>query len=194
MQLDRWLMKSKHAAMAIVSLLLIVSLTIGMQTTYVAKAQSRTIVVPDDYSTIQEAVANAVNKDTIFVKKGTYNIPENQTLLLSKSISLIGEDANNTIMRLKPPLVPYTLFTQTFMVHDNPIKINASKVQLSNFTIITDGGAILATGDELQAENNLINTSLIFTGNKTAIINNTITSIRLTGSNGTIKQNSINGI
>ncbi len=33
-------------------------------------AQSRTFVVPGDYSTIQEAIDNSVEGDTIFVKSG----------------------------------------------------------------------------------------------------------------------------
>ena len=35
-------------------------------------AESNTIVVPDDYSSIQDAINNAVEGDTIFIKKGTY--------------------------------------------------------------------------------------------------------------------------
>jgi hypothetical protein len=36
---------------------------------YTVKAQSKTIVVPDDYPTITDAIENAVNGDTILVKK-----------------------------------------------------------------------------------------------------------------------------
>ena len=36
------------------------------------KAESKTIVVPDDYATIQEAVDAASEGDTVFVKSGTY--------------------------------------------------------------------------------------------------------------------------
>lgn len=58
--------------------------------------RARTIVVPDDYSTIQQAVDVAVNGDTVFVKAGTYL---EEVVIQSKSISLIGEDASNTIIR-----------------------------------------------------------------------------------------------
>jgi pectin methylesterase-like acyl-CoA thioesterase len=34
---------------------------------------SKTLIVPDQYPTIQAAVNNATAGDTIFVKKGTYN-------------------------------------------------------------------------------------------------------------------------
>ncbi len=36
------------------------------------KAEPKTITVPEDYQTIQEAIANAVNGDTILVQSGTY--------------------------------------------------------------------------------------------------------------------------
>ena len=39
----------------------------------VVKADSKTIVVPDDYSTIQEAVDATNEGDSVFVTSGTYN-------------------------------------------------------------------------------------------------------------------------
>ena len=59
-----------------------------------AKAEPITIIVPDDYLTIQEAVNNANSGDTIFVRVGTYY----ETVVVDKSISLIGEDKNGTII------------------------------------------------------------------------------------------------
>ena len=38
-------------------------------------AEPSTIVVPDDYVSIQEAIDNALNGDTIFVKNGVYSEP-----------------------------------------------------------------------------------------------------------------------
>jgi len=70
---------------------------------HVTKAETTTIIVPDDYPTITDAIGNATEGDTIFVKKGTYECPINQTLVIDKTISLIGEDAKNTIINLYPP-------------------------------------------------------------------------------------------
>ena len=53
-----------------------------------------TIIVPDDYPTIQEAINNAPDGSTIFVRAGTY--PEHLTI--NKPLSLIGEDRNRTII------------------------------------------------------------------------------------------------
>jgi parallel beta-helix repeat protein len=59
----------------------------------ITKAESKTIVVPDDYSSIQEAVGNAFDGDTVFVRSGFYY---NQTVIIDKRLSLIGEDKTNT--------------------------------------------------------------------------------------------------
>ena len=47
----------------------------------------RTIVVPDDYPTIQEAINNSDNGDTIEVRGGTYY----ENIIVDKSLSIIGE-------------------------------------------------------------------------------------------------------
>jgi len=57
-------------------------------------AQSNTIVVPDDYQTIAEAVDNAFPGDTVFVRKGDYA----GGIALNKPITLKGEDAESTVI------------------------------------------------------------------------------------------------
>jgi parallel beta-helix repeat protein len=52
------------------------------------------ITVPDDYPTIQEAINNASDGDTIFVKGGTYY----EHVVVNKSLSLIGENRDTTII------------------------------------------------------------------------------------------------
>ena len=56
------------------------------------KADSRAIVVPDDYATIQSAVDVAQDGDRIYVRNGVYH----ENLKVNKSISLIGEDIDDT--------------------------------------------------------------------------------------------------
>jgi len=55
---------------------------------------ANTIVVPDDYEKIQEAIDNARKGDTIFIKSGIYY----ENLIIEISIKLIGEDKNSTII------------------------------------------------------------------------------------------------
>ena len=57
-------------------------------------AEPATIVVPDDYPTIQEAVNNADNGDAVFVRNGTYD----ENIVVNKSLSLVGEDRDTTII------------------------------------------------------------------------------------------------
>ena len=57
-------------------------------------AGSKTIIVPEDYSTISTAVANASPGDTLFVRNGVY--PEN--VLIDKALLLLGEGSENTVI------------------------------------------------------------------------------------------------
>ena len=52
------------------------------------------ITVPDDFPTIQEAVNNANEDDTIFVRNGTYY----ENVVVNKTISLVGEDMEATVI------------------------------------------------------------------------------------------------
>ncbi len=58
------------------------------------RADSRTIVVPDDFSNIQDAITNANSGDTVFIRNGIYA----GGIIVDKAISLTGEDMRNTII------------------------------------------------------------------------------------------------
>ena len=58
------------------------------------KSEPVTIIVPDDYSTIQEAINNANEGDTIFVRNGTYH----EHLVVNKTVFIVGEDRTATIL------------------------------------------------------------------------------------------------
>jgi len=60
----------------------------------IVKAQPKTIVVPDDFATIQEAINNSTTGDTVFVKSGIYH----DLALINKSISFVGENMDTTII------------------------------------------------------------------------------------------------
>ncbi len=74
--------------------LIIVSLVAGLQNSGMVKANSKTITVPTDYLSIQDAINNAGAGDTIYIKKGTY--VENP--IVNKSVSLVGEDRDATVI------------------------------------------------------------------------------------------------
>jgi nitrous oxidase accessory protein NosD len=90
------------------------------------KAEAATVVVPDDFSTIQEAVEYAAEGDTVFVKNGVYTVDDNTRLVIDKTLSLIGEDPENTVI-----LGAFSLYPED----DVAIRVAAPNVTLSGFTI-----------------------------------------------------------
>lgn len=85
------------------------------------EAEVRTIVVPDDYVSIQEAIDNAADGDTIFVKEGTYH----ENVVVNKSLSLVGENVDTTIIDGNPP--------EGYRI---PIKIQCDNVSVSGFKLL----------------------------------------------------------
>src|SRR4030043_646443 len=79
----------KKNAIALVSILLLVA---SLSSFRIETASAGTITVPDDYPTIQEAINNANDGDTIFVRNGMYY----EHVVVNKTVSLIGED--NTVL------------------------------------------------------------------------------------------------
>ncbi len=97
------------------------------------KAVSKSIIVPDNYSTIAAAIGNATNGDTILIRSGNYL--EN-SLTIDKSISLIGENLQNTIIRNKDK--PTMFLTSSLLAGPNTITIKANNVIVSRLTIVTN--------------------------------------------------------
>jgi parallel beta-helix repeat protein len=89
------------------------------------KAGPKTIVVPDDYPTIESAMTNANDGDTIFVKKGTYH----ETLKIDKPITLIGENRDTTIIK--------GILREGIKI---PLTITQNNVTITGFTL-SDGWA-----------------------------------------------------
>jgi len=120
------------------------------------KAEPKTIVVPDDYPTITEAIRNAGYGDIVFVKNGTY---KEKTLEIDKRLSLIGEGAEFTKINLDPPI--YTslpdAINRSASWFGHSITVEADDFKLSGFTINTPtggntpGGDISITGNRTQA-------------------------------------------
>jgi hypothetical protein len=157
-------------------------------------AGSKTIVVPDDYPTIKEAINAAKESDTIFVKEGTYEGPANQTLAIGKSISIIGESTEKTIIKLQPAYnVTWILGTPIYQ-YSNSMVIDANNVYLINLTIRYTG-MIIANGDRIQIIGNNISSytmnSLFIKGSNCNLTDNYFSySINVEGSSNAIKQNS----
>ena len=78
------------------------------------------IVVPDDFSTIQEAVDNAPEGGIVFVRSGSYR----ERVRVNKPLSLIGESPENTDISVSLPYRAYAA-----------IEVQTEDVTISGFTI-----------------------------------------------------------
>ena len=86
--------------------------------------ESTTIVVPDNYETIQEAIDAAESGDTIYVRNGTYY----ENIFINKTVSLVGEDPETTIIDGSKSNVTYGPVVHLFGE-------DAKNVTICNFTI-----------------------------------------------------------
>jgi nitrous oxidase accessory protein len=89
---------------------------------------SRTIIVPDDYPTIQGAIDNAHDGDTIFVRNGTYY----ENLAVNKTISLIGENKHDTFIHGRGIGTIITIQDTNHVVVMGFTVLNSSKVSFGS--------------------------------------------------------------
>ncbi len=83
----------RHFLRLVVLLQLIGALALAVDIR-LARSESATIVVPDDFPAIQEAIDSAVDGDTVFVKAGTYY----EHIDVDKALSIVGEDVDTAII------------------------------------------------------------------------------------------------
>lgn len=131
-------------------LLLILCFVVTISKTGMIKADPKTIVVPDDYATIQEAVDNAPEGGTVFVRSGSYR----ERVIIKKPLSLIGEDPENTDISV-------SLLYRSY----GAIEVLAEDVTISGFTIKdANMGIFIKGGDSPPSRceiigNNIVNNS-----------------------------------
>jgi nitrous oxidase accessory protein NosD len=123
------------------------------------EAGSKTLIVPDDYPTITAAVGNATDGDTIFVKKGTYEIKEN-SIVINKTLSIIGEDQTDTIIVFPPD----TRTGYEFFSTKVGFRVVADNFKISNLTITNCDFGIQVTGNVAQVSN-ILTSSIYLNGN-----------------------------
>jgi hypothetical protein len=186
---------NKHRVIVFILINLIISLTLTVEST---KA-SQTIIVPDDYPSIADAVGNATDGTTIFVREGTY---QEHSLTINKTISLIGEDANTTtINNTDSPTWDYGPFLPLSPI---AIQISADNVKISCFKITGVYASYIpidAAANAIQVVCNIIEPSGAGTnikGNNNTFVKNIIIGkgngyLTCTGSNNIIADNTITG-
>ncbi len=90
---------------------------------------------PGNYSSIQDAIDNASEGDTVFVFDDSS--PYDESISINKSINLIGEDKVNTI------------------ISNKSISVGASGVRLSGFTVQYSYGINIHSGDNNTVSDNI---------------------------------------
>lgn len=179
----------------LVSLFLVCLILTSVASVQHVDAASGVIIVPDDYPSITQAIANAADGDVIYVKSGVYN----ETVLeIDRSITIRGQDVRNTIINLNPPQTSFKCpMGHTHFMSSDAVEINADNVKIAALTISTTGG-ISGTGDGIEVVSNIITAGMSahLTGSKITIARNRLTASewRLSGSNLTLAENKINPI
>ena len=128
----------------IVSAAMLFLLLISMSTTAFniqpVKTESKTIVVPYDYPTIQQAINAAGTEDTIYVRSGTYQ----ECIVVNKTVAIVGENKENTIIQEN--------YYASIDASESVVNIVNDGVSIINFTIRNG-----LYGIRLNSSNNIIN-------------------------------------
>jgi parallel beta-helix repeat protein len=136
---------------------------------YLSSYSSNIIWVPDNYTTIQEAINAAIPGDIIQVHGGTYY----ETIFINKTISLIGEKPETTIIDGSKSNVT---FDPTVYVYGE----DAKGVRICNFTIQGSNawGIYILFNATVDVENNIVTNNsggiVADVSNSNTFINNTI--------------------
>jgi parallel beta-helix repeat protein len=97
------------------------------------------IVVPDDYSTIQEAVDHSSSGDTVLLKSGVYH---GNVVLDKNSVSLVGENRDTTVIDGSGI--------------GTVVYVNANNAEVSNFTIQNSGDELTDSGIRINGSYNAL--------------------------------------
>ena len=141
---------------------------------------AKTVVVPDEYLTISTAIEHAIQGDIIQVRSGIYY----ENVIISKGISVIGEDAQNTIIVGTGGVERGG--RAVFMLSADNIKLSGFTIQSLNYSSSTDyASGIFVDGDNCIITNNNIRDTYIgifcSVQSNTTSSQNTITTCRKDG-------------
>ena len=157
----------------------------------IVKAQSKTIVVPDDFPTLASAIENATNGDTIFVKDGTY---QENAISTNKSLSIVGEGYQSTKINFQTRSYEVDInIYEKYTFYDPAILVNANNFRLSGFSIDSNGGEISINGNSTQITANNFGSKFNAIGSYLFITENTFSNLGLNANYSKMSNNIITG-
>ena len=143
-------MKKEMLAISISLILSLISISGCMEETPPVE-EPKTIYVDDnggaDYTKIQDAIDHVADGGTIFVRNGTYN----ETLIINKSINLIGASKDKTIINYK----------KGSEINKNVVLIEADNCTIKELKIIGAGTSQQIAGIKINASNNTISNNTL---------------------------------
>jgi len=118
-------MLKRKASIYILAIIPLILVSLPLEHIHPAKVMStKTIIVPDDYSTIQAAVDAAIAGDTILVASATYY----ENVVITKALTLKGADSDITIIDGRG--------------RGTGVKITTDNVDVNGFTIRNSGDGV----------------------------------------------------
>jgi len=164
--------------------IVLITAVLAFAFTFIINAQAATIYVPDDYSTIQQAVEAALPGDTMIVRDGTYVV--DKVTVFTPNLTIKSENGPNTCI------------IQAINIWSAVFNIYANYTTISGFTIRNGSMGIL-----LEASHNVTVEGSIIRGNKgegirisnaynatirdNLVVNNSGDGIHIYASNATVR-------
>jgi parallel beta-helix repeat protein len=126
----------KRSIFVLFSISLLLSVIFVARFNIIAEASPKTIDVPKNYATIQEAINNANLGDAIFVHKGTYH----EDIHINKTVSILGEDRDLTIIHGDKSL--YAVSIEAYGVSVEGFTVKARNNTVSSIIIYSAGNIL----------------------------------------------------
>jgi len=146
--------------------------------------------IPSDFTSIQAAIDNASSGDTIVVAPGTYS----ETLSISKSLTIIGEDRDTTIVDGQGVGDAISIRSDSVTITGLTVMSNGTGIRRNAIAVDHHGGIIV---DATKLAGSYYALSLAFCSNSifsnNVIINNTFGIELINTNNNVFSNNTISG-
>jgi parallel beta-helix repeat protein len=139
-----------------------------------AHAHGDRVDVPSDFPTIQAAINNATDGETVFVHNGVYN----ENIVVNRTVALVGEDMERTIVDANSV--------------GTPVRILAGGASLANFTVRGGGSSGYESGVFIEASFCNITNNIVVGDGPAGIYLNKSANVFLSGN--IVKQNEGDGV